>query len=63
MKTEKIVVIEDEVDILEVITYNLNREGYQVIASESGEDGLDKIEQSAPDLVDSRSHAAGDRRH
>lgn len=51
MKTAKIVVIEDEVDILEVITYNLGREGYQVIASESGEDGLEKIGNSSPDLV------------
>jgi len=51
LKTAKIVVIEDEVDILEVITYNLGREGYQVIASESGEDGLEKIGNSSPDLV------------
>lgn len=51
VKTEKIVVIEDEVDILEVIEYNLRREGFEVIASESGEDGLEKIERVAPDLI------------
>jgi len=51
VKTEKIVVIEDEADILEVIEYNLRREGFTVIASQNGEDGLDKIEGAAPDLV------------
>ena len=50
-KTERIVVIEDEDDILEVIAYNLKREGYEVVTSTSGEDGLDKIERNAPQLV------------
>jgi two-component system phosphate regulon response regulator PhoB len=51
LKTEKIVVIEDETDILEVIAYNLKREGYEVITSTSGEDGLEKIEKTKPNLV------------
>jgi phosphate regulon transcriptional regulator PhoB len=51
LKTEKIVVIEDETDILEVIAYNLKREGYDVVTSTSGEDGLEKIERTKPNLV------------
>ena len=51
VKTEKVVVIEDEPDILEVISYNLRREGFEVIESQSGEDGLEKIEKNAPQLV------------
>lgn len=51
LKMEKIVVIEDEDDILEVIAYNLKREGYEVVTSTSGEDGLEKIEKSSPHLV------------
>jgi two-component system alkaline phosphatase synthesis response regulator PhoP len=51
LKTEKIVVIEDEADILEVIAYNLKREGYDVVTSTSGEDGLEKIERTKPNLV------------
>jgi two-component system alkaline phosphatase synthesis response regulator PhoP len=51
VKHEKIVVIEDESDILEVIAYNLKREGYEVFTSQDGEDGLARIEQEAPDLV------------
>ncbi|MCI0452773.1 MAG: response regulator [Candidatus Latescibacteria bacterium] len=51
LKTEKIVVIEDETDILEVIAYNLKREGYDVVTSTSGEDGLEKIDKLKPNLV------------
>ena len=51
LRTEKIVVIEDEADILEVIAYNLKREGYDVVTSTSGEDGLEKIERFKPNLV------------
>lgn len=51
LKSEKIVVIEDETDILEVIAYNLKREGYDVVTSTSGEDGLEKIEKTKPNLV------------
>jgi DNA-binding response OmpR family regulator len=48
---EKIVIIEDEPDILEVIAYNLKREGYDVVESRDGEDGLLQIEKNAPQLV------------
>jgi two-component system alkaline phosphatase synthesis response regulator PhoP len=48
---EKIVVIEDEADILEVLHYYLKREGYLVVSSRDGEDGLDKVRRENPDLV------------
>ena len=51
MKREKILVIEDEPDILEVIEYNLTREGYRVQTSRDGDDGLKKARRDAPDLV------------
>ena len=51
MKYGKIVIIEDESDILEVIAYNLKREGFEVFESQDGEDGLLKIEAHTPDLV------------
>ncbi len=50
-KREKIVVIEDEADILEVLQYNLKREGYTVVASRDGEQGLDSVRRENPDLV------------
>jgi len=50
-KREKIVVIEDEADILEVLQYNLKREGYTVVPSRDGEDGLASVRRENPDLV------------
>jgi len=47
----KILVIEDEPDILEVMQYNLAREGYKVVACRNGEQGLSRIRTDNPDLV------------
>lgn len=51
MKRETIVVVEDEADILDVIEYNLAREGYRIRTYRDGEDALDGIQRDAPDLV------------
>jgi two-component system phosphate regulon response regulator PhoB len=51
MRQEKLVVIEDEPDILEVMRYNLSREGFRVICCEDGEDGLRTVRKEAPALV------------
>lgn len=51
MKKSKIVVIEDEVDILEVINYNLSKEGFDVCSALDGEEGLALIKKEVPDLV------------
>jgi two-component system phosphate regulon response regulator PhoB len=48
---EKILVVEDEEDILELIRYNLTREGYRVDTATSGEDGLRAAMRDKPDLV------------
>jgi len=50
MTKEKILVIEDEEDILALVHYNLAREGYQVACATSGEEGLRLVEEQ-PDLV------------
>ncbi len=47
----KIVVIEDEPDILEVIEYNLTREGFRVVTTASGDAGYKAVLREAPDLV------------
>ena len=46
-----ILVIEDEEDILELITYNLRKEGYDVSGTSSGEGGLEKVREINPHLV------------
>lgn len=51
MKKSKIVVIEDEVDILEVINYNLSKEGFDVCSALDGEEGLALVKKEVPDLV------------
>ena len=51
MKHEKVVVIEDEPDIREVIEHNLSREGYRVYSSSDGEKGLQLVKKKVPDLV------------
>lgn len=47
----KIVVVEDEPDILEAIQYNLEREGFKVITATNGDDGLKTVIREAPDLL------------
>ena len=51
MKKTKIAVIEDEADILEVIDYNLSKEGFDVCSALDGEEGLALIKKEVPDLV------------
>lgn len=51
MAHEKILLIEDEKDILELIAFNLECSGYDVIKASNGEDGLKRAMNEEPDLV------------
>jgi len=51
MKDIKIVVVEDEADIREVIDHNLSREGYMVDSAADGESGLELVKKKLPSLV------------
>ena len=51
MGRETVLVIEDEADLREVLTYNLRREGYRVFASASGTEGLERLRETSPDIV------------
>lgn len=48
---ERILVIEDEPDIREVVEFNLKREGFRVSGAETAEEGLEKIQSEFPDAV------------
>lgn len=50
-KKTKIIIVEDEADILDVIEYNLSREGYIVHGFRDGERGLKAIREDHPQLV------------
>ena len=51
MAKEKILVVEDDEDILELIDYNLKKENYQVISALTGEEGLAAARREGPDVV------------
>jgi DNA-binding response OmpR family regulator len=51
MANETVLVIEDERDIVELIRYNLEREGFAVKAAGDGSAGLQMAERDLPDLV------------
>lgn len=47
----KLLVIEDEPIVLEMLTHALSSAGYEIITSKDGEDGLAQAVKSAPDLI------------
>jgi two-component system alkaline phosphatase synthesis response regulator PhoP len=48
---KKVLVIEDDKDIVELVRYNLEKDGFQVLASGDGATGLAQIRKSTPDLL------------
>ena len=51
MNLKKIVIVEDEPDISELLAYNLTREGFEVLCAGDGVSGLALIKQHQPDLA------------
>lgn len=51
MQEKKILLIDDEQDILEILSYNLEKEGYLVYTADNGADGIEKAKEIIPDLI------------
>lgn len=51
MANESILIVDDEEDVLELVRYNLDRNGYHVETASSGEEALTKARKKLPDLV------------
>lgn len=51
MDATKILIVDDEPDILEFLKYNLQKEGFQVIVASDGEEGIAAAERERPDLI------------
>ena len=51
MALKKILAVDDEEDILELLTFNLTREGYQVAGAATGEAALQAVPREMPDLI------------
>ena len=50
-KDIKILLVDDEADILEIVSYNLSQEGYQVITAENGKIAVQKAKKYIPHLI------------
>ncbi|MBR3556618.1 MAG: response regulator transcription factor [Oscillospiraceae bacterium] len=48
---KKVLVVDDESNIVDILRFNLQREGYEVVAAYDGQEGLDKARSEAPDLI------------
>ena len=51
MVKKKILVIDDEEDIVKTISFRLNSLGYEVITAENGFDGFEKAQREKPNLI------------
>ena len=46
-----VLIVEDEKNIMDIVCFNLQREGYATLEAYDGEDGLEKAQSSKPDLI------------
>lgn len=51
MEKQKILIVDDEPDILEFMQYNLEKEGFEVFLASSGKEAIEKAGQEQPDLI------------
>ena len=49
--THKILIVDDEEDILEFLSYNLNKEGYQVFTATDGNTAITLAKKELPHLI------------
>lgn len=49
--SKKILVVDDEKPIADILQFNLKKEGYQVVCAYSGDEALKKVEEDQPDLM------------
>ncbi len=50
-KDIKILLVDDEQDILEIVGYNLSQEGYQIVMASNGREAIAKAKKEQPDLI------------
>jgi two-component system alkaline phosphatase synthesis response regulator PhoP len=51
IRSRKVLIADDEPDILEILKYNLQREGYQVMTAKDGDEAIEKAKMFHPDLI------------
>lgn len=50
-RVRKVLIADDEPDILEILKYNLSNEGYEVITAKDGDEAVEKARRTQPDLI------------
>jgi two-component system alkaline phosphatase synthesis response regulator PhoP len=50
-KPKKILIADDEPDILEIVSYNLGKEGYEIYTAQDGNEAIERAKQLHPDLI------------
>ena len=50
-KGRKVLIADDEPDIIEILKYNLEKEGYSVISAKDGDEALEKARLTQPELI------------
>ena len=50
-KDIKILLVDDELDILEIVGYNLSQEGYQIVTAVNGKEAVAKAKKELPQLI------------
>lgn len=48
---KRILIADDEPDILEIVSYNLTNEGYEVYTAKNGDEAIERAKQLNPDLI------------
>ena len=48
---KKILIADDEPDILEIVSYNLSKEGYEIYTAKDGNEAIERAKQLHPDLI------------
>ncbi len=51
VKPKKVLIVDDEPDIVEIISYNLAKEAYEITSAKNGHEALDKTNSFRPDLL------------
>jgi phosphate regulon transcriptional regulator PhoB len=51
MKKAKVLVVDDEKDIIELVSYNLEKEGFKVISATAGEKALELVSSEEPEII------------
>ena len=51
IRARKVLIADDEPDILEILKYNLLKEGYEVVTAKDGDEAMEKAKMFNPDLI------------